>query len=58
MKTRFAYHGVGTALGGGGGNHFLLAKLLKKCGYEVCILMDSDIPSEEKGKKEWKHNHY
>ena len=51
-KSRFAYHGVGIALGGGGDKFFKLAKLLKKCGYDVCILMDSDISKEEQEKQE------
>ncbi len=51
-KFRFAYNGVGTALGGGGNKFFKLAKLLKKCGYDVCILMDSDLPEEETQKSE------
>ena len=49
---RFAHFGVGTALGGGGNKFFLLARLLKKCGYDCCILMDSDIESEEAEKEE------
>lgn len=51
---RFAHFGVGTALGGGGNKFFLLARLLKKCGYDCCILMDSDIDSEEAEKEEVK----
>ena len=50
--TRFAHYGVGTALGGGGNKFFTLARLLKSCGYDCCILMDSDIDSEEAEKKE------
>ena len=49
---RFAHFGVGIALGGGGDKFFTLAKLFKNCGYDVCVLMDSDIESEEKGKQE------
>ena len=49
---RFAYHGVCCALGGGGEKFFDLAYLLKGCGYDVCILMDSDIPEEEQKKSE------
>ncbi len=49
---RFAYHGVSCALGGGGNKFFNLAYLLKECGYDVCILMDSDIPEEEQKKSE------
>ena len=50
--SRFAHDGVGTALGGGGDNFFKLAKILKKCGYDVCILMDSDLSEEEEKKRE------
>ena len=50
--TRFAHYGVGTALGGGGNKFFSLARLLKTCGYDCSILMDSDIESEETEKEE------
>lgn len=50
--TRFAHYRVGTALGGGGNKFFSLARLLKKCGYDCCILMDSDIDDEEAEKEE------
>lgn len=50
--ARFAHYGVGTALGGGGNKFFTLARLLKTCGYDCCILMDSDIASEEAEKEE------
>lgn len=50
--TRFAHYGVGTALGGGGNKFFSLARLLKTCGYDCCILMDSDIDKEEAEKEE------
>ena len=50
--TRFAHYGVGIALGGGGNKFFSLARLLKTCGYDCCILMDSDIESEEAEKEE------
>lgn len=49
---RFAHYGVGTAYGGGGDQFFKLAKLLKKCGYDVSILMDSDIDAEDADKRE------
>ena len=52
LGTRLAYYGVGTAYGGGGDKFFKLAKLLKKCGYDVSILMDSDIGDEEASKLE------
>ena len=45
--TRFAHFGVGMALGGGGNKFFNLARLLKTCGYDCCILMDSDIDNAE-----------
>ena len=48
-KTRFAHYGIGTAYGGGGDKFFKLAKLLKNCGYDTCIFMDSDILDEEIG---------
>lgn len=48
---RFAHYGVGTALGGGGEKTFKLAELLKKCGYNVAILMDADIEAETAEKK-------
>lgn len=51
-QTRFAHYGVGTALGGGGDKSFKLARLLKKCGYDVCVLMDSDKSEEEQDKHE------
>lgn len=49
--TRFAHYGVGVALGGGGNKFFQLARLLKECGYDCCILMDSDVASEEAEKE-------
>lgn len=49
---RFAHFGVGMALGGGGNKFFNLARLLKTCGYDCCILMDSDIDNEEAEKDE------
>lgn len=48
---RFAYFGVGTALGGGGDKFFKMSYLLQKCGYEVSILMDSDLTKEEEEKE-------
>lgn len=50
--TRFAHHGVGFIPGGGGKNFYHLAELLRKCGYDVCVLMDSDIREDEKDKVE------
>lgn len=49
-NVRFSYYGVGTAFGGGGDKMFKFAKLLKKCGYEVSILMDSDEKTLETKK--------
>ena len=49
---RFAHYGVGTALGGGGNKFFSLARVLNTCGYDCCILMDSDIDKEEVEKEE------
>lgn len=51
-KTRFAHYGIGIAYGGGGDKFFKLAKLLKNCGYDTCIFMDSDILDEEEEKQE------
>ncbi|MCD8208372.1 MAG: AAA family ATPase, partial [Bacteroidales bacterium] len=43
---RLAYKGVGYANGGGEGSIFPYADTLIKCGYEVCLLMDSDAPDD------------
>ncbi|MBQ9812783.1 MAG: AAA family ATPase [Thermoguttaceae bacterium] len=51
-KPRFAHFGVGVVLGGGGDKFFVLAQLLHECGYDVSILMDSDLPTEEPKKQE------
>ena len=48
---RFAHYGVTAIPGGGGDNFFQVALLLYECGYEVAILMDSDIPEEETQKQ-------
>ena len=48
---RFAHFGVTAIPGGGGDNFFQLALLLYECGYDVSILMDSDIPEEETQKQ-------
>ena len=48
---RLAYYGVTAIPGGGGDNFFQLALLLLGCGYDVAILMDSDIPEEESQKQ-------
>ena len=49
---RFAHYGVTAIPGGGGDNFFQLALLLRECGYNVAILMDSDIPDEETQKQQ------
>ena len=41
-----AFKGVGTA-DGGGSTIFTCTELLRSCGYEVCLLMDSDLPDED-----------
>lgn len=46
---RMAYKGVGTA-DGGGSTIFSCAESLRSCGYEVCLLMDSDLPDEDTQK--------
>lgn len=51
---RLAYYGVTAIPGGGGDNFFQLALLLHGCGYDVAILMDSDIPEEESQKQAMK----
>lgn len=47
---RMAFKGVGTA-DGGGSTIFSCAELLRSCGYDVCVLMDSDLPEEDDLKK-------
>lgn len=49
---RFAYYGVTAIPGGGGDNFFELSLLLHDCGYDVAIMMDSDIPEEEFQKQQ------
>lgn len=49
---RFAHFGVGIIPGGGGNNFFDLTKLLHRCGYDVSILMDSDVHNQEPQKQE------
>lgn len=48
----FAHFGACIALGGGGDKFFKLAKFLKSCDFDVAILMDSDLPSEEPEKQD------
>ena len=50
-KIRMAYKGVGTA-DGGGSSIFSCAAALRKCGYDICILMDSDKDSEDVKKQQ------
>lgn len=47
---RMAFKGVGCA-DGGGRTIFACAELLRTCGYDVCLLMDSDLPEEDSLKK-------
>lgn len=51
QKYRMAYKGIGTA-DGHGETTFKCAQTLHQCGYEVCILMDSDKNSEDKTKND------
>lgn len=46
---RMAFKGVGMA-DGGGSKIFACTDILRFCGYEVCLFMDSDLP-EEDGQK-------
>ena len=46
---RLSYKGVGTA-DGGGSTIFKCADILRSCGYEICIFMDSDLETEETDK--------
>lgn len=54
-SERFAYYGVCTATAGGGDKFFKMAYLLKQCGYDTCIVMDSDIIDEEKDKSKYRN---
>jgi hypothetical protein len=47
---RMAYKGVGTA-DGNGSNIFKCADVLRGCGYDICILMDSEKDSEDAEKE-------
>ncbi|HAW07864.1 MAG TPA: hypothetical protein DCW42_01645 [Bacteroidetes bacterium] len=53
---RMACEGVGTALGGGT-ELFNFATFLAKCGYGVCILMDSDLDGIDDLKRMAKETH-
>ena len=47
-----SYQGVCPVDGNGGDRAIKLAKHLHNCGYEVCVLMDSDVESDNKNKDE------
>lgn len=49
-RFRMAHQGIGYA-DGGGQNIFKCADILNKCGYDICLLMDSDLPKEENEKR-------
>ena len=44
-----AFKGIGTA-DGGGDTIFTCANTLRSCGYEVCLLMDADLPKDDEKK--------
>ena len=48
-NIRLAYRGIGTA-DGGGSTIFRCADVLLKCGYDICLFMDSDLEKEKPGK--------
>ena len=50
-KFRMAYEGIGIA-DGQGENLFECAKVFHDCGYETCVLMDSDVDTEETKKEQ------
>lgn len=50
MQYRMAYKGVGMA-DGGGSTIYDFAKLLELTGYDVCLLMDSDLLDQEANKE-------
>lgn len=54
-EERMAYHGVGTFLGGGE-SVLECAQLLQKCGYDVCVFMDSDKEEKEAEKTAAREN--
>ena len=55
IGLRIAHHGIGVA-DGGGQSIFKCAKILKNCGYDICLLMDSDLPDEEEEKNIMREN--
>lgn len=52
---RIAHKGVGVALGGGE-NIFSYAETFRRCGYEICLFMDSDKPEDNEKKVELKNS--
>lgn len=52
---RMAYKGIGTA-DGGGSTIFKCVSVLHNCGYDICLLMDSDLPDKEKDKQSLRNN--
>lgn len=52
---RMAHKGISTA-DGGGENIFKCADVLFKCGYDICLLMDSDLSHEESNKQTLRTN--
>ncbi|MDE7137030.1 MAG: ATP-binding protein [Ruminococcus sp.] len=53
QKCRMAHKGITTA-DGHGETTFKCAERLQKCGYKVCIIMDSDKDSENETKKHFR----
>lgn len=51
---RFAHYGVTAIPGGGGDRFFQLSLLLYECGYDVAIMMDSDVADENIQKQQMK----
>lgn len=47
-----AHFGASIVPCGGGDSCIKTAKMLRSCGYDVCILMDSDVPGEDSKKRE------
>lgn len=52
---RIAHKGIGTA-DGGGSTIFKCVNVLLKCGYNICLLMDSDLSDEESEKQVLRDN--
>ncbi len=50
QKFRMAHKGIGTA-DGGGSAIFKCVDVLLECGYDICLLMDSDLEDEESEKQ-------